>query len=337
MKKISALGYKKILTSIQKQITKTAKNIFQNTTRQKVEMAWNIGQIIDRSLKNKDEKTYGSHLISQLENDTNLSSSVLYKMRNFYQTYPKLPQDNPELNWSHYRILSGIKNSDERKTLEEITKENLWDSHQLQSEIVKLKELEQPFKKLPSKKSEEKIQPSRGKVFTYKIIEIAGSNKKFFDCGFGVFREVNQSLPRDAKIVFVSKKNEKYSLKKSTTSPQQVYTYKAFLKRIVDGDTLHANIDLGFGIWHEAIIRLAKINAYEGKTDEGKKAITEITKILGSAPYFVLKSIKTDIFNRYVADIFLPKNKKDVDLQEIADRGIYLNQMLLDRKVAQVF
>ena len=43
------------------------------------------------------------------------------------------------------------------------------------------------------------------------------------------------------------------------------------------------------------------------------------------------------IFNRYVADIFLPKNQNETDLQKVADFGIYLNQLLLERGLAEVF
>lgn len=45
-----------------------------------------------------------------------------------------------------------------------------------------------------------------------------------------------------------------------------MYEYKARLKRVIDGDTLEMDIDLGFGIWyHGAIVRLKGINAPEKK------------------------------------------------------------------------
>jgi len=347
--------YQKILKQVQLSITQTQNHI----TRDKVVMAWQIGQIIDQALEKKDESTYGKHLFEKLEKDTSISHKVLYKMRGFYQTYPKLPKDDPKLNWSHYRVLSGIKDPSERQALEDLTKENSWDSDELQqqasfakgggtrsvtedfvnknSEFVSPKSPSAADATPPSfSKKAGKIQPTRGKLFTYKIIDVIGSDKKFFDLGFGIFCEVNQPLPRDAKVVLMQGAKPV----KSSAKPKQVYTYKAYLKRIVDGDTIHANIDLGFGMWHEEIIRLAKINAAEAKTDEGLKATDELRKILNSTPFFILKSIKTDIYNRYVADIFLPNlspKGSDPFLQEVADKGIYLNQLLLDLGVAEVF
>ena len=331
---ISAADYKKILGRIQKHISQTEKNIFNSVTRKKVEMAWNIGQVIEKSLIKKDEKTYGAKLMEQLEQDVKISKTVLYKMRNFYKAYPKLPKDDPQLNWSHYRVLAGVKRAEERKYLEGLARENSWDSDELQKEVGGQKEV---VKKAAVKVKSKKIQPTRGKVFIYKIIEIDESGKKMIDCGFKIFREIKEVMPKGAEVVFVSKKSEKYSLKKSDVRPQLVHTYKATVKRVVDGDTLRVNLDLGFGIFHEEIIRLAKVSSLELATDGGKNAKAELTKILQSVPFFILKSIKTDIFNRYVADIFLPQNPKETDLQKIADAGIYLNQLLLDKGLAVVF
>jgi len=349
--KITTSDYQKILKQVQFSLSQAQDKII----RSKVEMSWKVGQIIDRALDKKDEKTYGKHLIEKLEKDVGINETTLYKMRSFYQAYPKLPKDDPKLNWSHYRVLAGIKEKSERKALENLVKENLWSGERLQKEMSERKapfekgggvaraaEGDLKYSEFAKPKSSgatrhllfqrRQIQPNRGVLSTYKILEVVGSNKKFFDCGFGIFWEAKGELPKDAKVVFV----EGSKITKSAAKPQQVYTYKAYLKRLVDGDTIHANIDLGFGIWHEEIIRLAKINAAESKSDEGARSSKELQKIFDSVPFFILKSIKTDIYNRYVCDIFLPQ-KNQTNLQKIADEGIYLNQLLLDRKLVELF
>ena len=45
-----------------------------------------------------------------------------------------------------------------------------------------------------------------------------------------------------------------------------MYTYKAKLDRVVDGDTIDANIDLGFDITIHKRIRLAGIDTPESRT-----------------------------------------------------------------------
>ena len=107
-------------------------------------------------------------------------------MRGFYTRYPKLPKDDARLNWSHYRVLSGIKKADERKALEDLTKENAWNTDELQEEVIRRKTLPAKESNGAKKNAAKKIQPTRGRVFTYKIVEIEGCEKKFFDCGFKV-------------------------------------------------------------------------------------------------------------------------------------------------------
>ncbi|MBP7710051.1 MAG: hypothetical protein KA100_03160 [Rickettsiales bacterium] len=333
MLQIIEKDYQKILKEVQNSIKLAQGKIIRN----KVEMAWQIGRIIETSLPKNQKEKYGQEIIKKLQRDILIDARVLYKMQSLYKAYPKLPKDDARLNWSHYRVLSSIKKADERKVLEDLTKENSWNAAELQEEVTKRNSLPASQPKSVKKNVAKKIQPSRGRVFTYKIVEIEGSNKKFFDCGFKVYREAKERLPHEAEIVLVSDKNEKYLVKKSNVAAPQVYTYKAYLKRVVDGDTLHANIDLGFGIFHEEILRLAKINCAESKSGDGQKAKAALEKIFSEVPFFIVKSIKTDIFNRYVADIFLPKNNNETDLQEVADFGIYLNQLLLDRGLAEVF
>ncbi len=45
-----------------------------------------------------------------------------------------------------------------------------------------------------------------------------------------------------------------------------MYNYNAKCTRVVDGDTIDATIDLGFGVFVAKRIRLAGINAPESRT-----------------------------------------------------------------------
>ena len=57
---------------------------------------------------------------------------------------------------------------------------------------------------------------------------------------------------------------------------KEVYEYTAKLDRVVDGDTIHAWIDLGFDIWHHARIRFYGVDTWESRTrdlEEKKKGL----------------------------------------------------------------
>ncbi len=108
------------------------------------------------------------------------------------------------------------------------------------------------------------------------------------------------------------------------------------MDRVVDGDTIHVTLDLGFKIRHTEILRLAKINAAEAGTAAGKRVTAALVEILKDAPFLIVKTNKTDIYGRYVADVFFGE-KNETDLQKVADSGLYLNQLLLDQKLVELF
>ncbi len=203
-------NYKAILNEIQKLIFQTENNIVRNVTRQKVEMAWKIGKEINKNLFENDKDESGRKLIERLEKDVGIRKTVLYKMRNFYKTYPKIPKDDERLNWSHYRILSEIKKSDERKYLENLVKQNGWNDCDLQEEMNKIKSqlvVKNKVSNLEEKKNlviqkenvVQKITPTRGKLFSYQIVKIEGVADFFFDCGFGVLKKMDVKLPQEVK------------------------------------------------------------------------------------------------------------------------------------------
>ena len=365
---IALNNYSELLIGIKSKIEKTQNDIIKTITRQKLVMAWQIGKAIDEHLSKNPGSGYGKHLLKKLEQDINIATKNLYKMHNFYQTYQTLPQDDDKLNWSHYRILSGIKKDQERQYLEDLTKEQGWGVHRLQEEVVKSKS--NPTNKnegadnqenLPKnnaqnanqKKAPTKLKPERGQLFSYPLIKLEGVGQSCIDLGFNIFKEVGEDLPK-ATIIDVIKKKGGYSFAKSETSPHKFNTYKAYLERVVDGDTIRVTIDLGFATFHREIIRLRGIDAPEIGGKEGKKSCKILQSILKNAPFLIIKTSKIDIYGRYVADVYLPTfsgsellptsfiGQSDGGLptatpQQVADEGIYLNQLLLDKGAARLF
>ena len=74
-----------------------------------------------------------------------------------------------------------------------------------------------------------------------------------------------------------------------------MYEYKARIVKIVDGDTVDVDIDLGFGIWlTDERVRIMGIDTPESRTRDkvekffGKAAKTRLKELLG--PYATLKT-----------------------------------------------
>ncbi|NBV06065.1 MAG: DUF1016 family protein [Proteobacteria bacterium] len=334
---IALKNYKKLLQSVQKIVRETQKNIVENVNREKVVMSWQIGKIIEEHLLENNRAEYGVKFFAELEKDTAISTRVLYQMRSFYRAYPTLPAQESDLSWSHYRSLSSLGSEESRKRLEQLTVAENLGATVLQSKISKIKKQAKERQEQNAVKKITKLSLQRGRLFTYKIVVSPHSGKTLIDCGFNIFSQIKTSLKTDGAVVESVKKNEGFALKKAPAKKRQLHTYKAFLDKVVDGDTLHVTLDLGFKIEHKVILRLAKINAAEIDSDAGKKSAAAVTKILQNVKFLIVKTNKTDVYGRYVADVFFDESAKESDPQKVADKGNYLNQMLLDLGLANNF
>jgi micrococcal nuclease len=97
-----------------------------------------------------------------------------------------------------------------------------------------------------------------------------------------------------------------------------MFTYRAEVIDVKDGDTLVANIDLGFGIWiFKQTFRLAGINTPELKT-EPVKAIAAKNKlkelVLNKRVTLITKKDSKEKYGRWLATILLEEDKNLIDI-----------------------
>lgn len=119
-----------------------------------------------------------------------------------------------------------------------------------------------------------------------------------------------------------------------------MYEYRAKVLRVIDGDTIDVELDLGFKIKVFQRLRFAGINAPETRTldllekAEGFKAKQYvIDKIDEAGGYVVVRTNKTGKFGRYIADIMI-----DIANAEARGNGtqilVSLNEMLVTKGLA---
>lgn len=86
-----------------------------------------------------------------------------------------------------------------------------------------------------------------------------------------------------------------------------LYTYRAEILRVVDGDTIDARIDVGFRMTTEQRLRLLGVNCPEtkGATREAGLAASAYTRsaILGKT--VLIRTAKSDVFGRWLAAVYL--------------------------------
>ena len=114
---------------------------------------------------------------------------------------------------------------------------------------------------------------------------------------------------------------------------QMLFTFKGFVKEIVDGDTPWVNLDLGFNAWACKKVRLRGINAPGIETKAGIKAKDFVVERLGVCEFVMVKTYWRDKINRYLEDIFYKAGEGDVG--KVAQEGVFLNQELLSEGLAR--
>ena len=90
-----------------------------------------------------------------------------------------------------------------------------------------------------------------------------------------------------------------------------MYTYKAEVDRVIDGDTIDAIVDLGFHTFKKVRIRLYDIDAYESRTrdleekEKGLAAKARLIELLeANNNNFILRSKGTGKYGRCLGEIF---------------------------------
>ena len=322
--------YSSLLKQIKQEIAKGLSRAQEAYNRQKLITYWKTGRAISLHLSHyKRSINYGKRLYSRLSQDLGVSQRMLYLITSFYNAYPHFkPSQN--LNWSHYRLLTSIKDEKQRNILEyKASKEN-WSKRALENFIKEDKEKSMSLK--PKIVRHRKLSVFKGRLYTYSIFKADYAKNMLIDCGFDIYHETDvANFP--AKIVQTVRTDIGYKLKKSNATYKHLYTYKAYVKKIIDGDTIWVIVDCGFKTWVHQKIRFRGINAPGITTKKGTEAFKFVSKELKGLPFIIIKSHGRDKYGRYLADIFYLKGEEDP--QSVLNKGLFLNQRLLDEGLAE--
>jgi endonuclease YncB( thermonuclease family) len=318
---------------------------------------WLIGERIVQVEQNGAIRAqYGSRLLENLSRDISFknpkgfSVSHLRTMRKFYLTHQK-QQPAAELSWSHYQLLLKIKDDEKRRNFERQALEKGWSKRILKNVILKesldvdesLKTSPEPQPQAPLEAPLNKLNIQRGLLQHHplKNVKISSENPGLaVDCGFSNYHPLSTGKMKelqegDVVQVFEKHKKKGFKFKKVEVSASSCFTYKGFVERVIDGDTLLINIECGFGFWTRQRIRLKGINSPEIDSLEGQRARQFVEIKLKDLSFVLIKTYKNDKYDRYLADIFYLPGEQDPKI--VSEKGHFLNQELLDTGHAMFF
>jgi|TARA_A200000159_G_scaffold34132_1_gene30715 micrococcal nuclease len=105
-----------------------------------------------------------------------------------------------------------------------------------------------------------------------------------------------------------------------------MYRYKVNIVKVVDGDTVDVDIDLGFGmVYKKQRVRMLGIDTPESRTRDlvekkfGKASKKHLKTILEEAESIELVSHDKGKFGRILGDLFIGSNETSVNQQMILD------------------
>ncbi len=309
--------YEQLLSAIRHVRAESEARVEQAVEAEKVREAWETGKLIDRHVLGHQRADYGQQVLARLARDLGTSDTELGYMLQFARTYP-IYRPAGKLSWSHYQSLMALNDPEERKEVAEKAAAEGWGRDRVREEVKKRKAKNaETIAPLP------KIAARAGKVGLYRIVKADGGpyqGELVIDLGFSnYYKPAGKFSFKEGELVTRTDGSTLQSAQNASAS--DLYTYNAYVTRVLDGDTVSAIVDLGFGITTVQILRLRGIDAPEIESAEGKEAkIFLESQVTRPTPQVLIRSIKSDKYDRYLADVF--KN------------GEYVNQKLVDGKFA---
>ncbi|MFH1800207.1 MAG: DUF1016 N-terminal domain-containing protein [Candidatus Omnitrophota bacterium] len=364
---VQVTTYDELRRAISETRAASRKRVEQAVEQERVREAWEIGRLIDAHvLQHKERAGYDRQVLVRLAKDLGTSKTELYYMLEFARAYPIFPLTG-KLSWSHYRDLLSVNDAKEREAIAEQAAQNKWTQKEVRQAVRKAKGVRKE-----DSGSEEQLLPSEpGKPGTYRVILAkAGpyAGKLALDLGFSNYVSLSSVTASPGKFkegdIVTSSQDSKGGYKLlaiGSGSEFLLYTYNAYVYEVLDGDTIEAVVDLGFGFVTTQTLRLRGIDAPEIATADGMEAKQTLEKMLGMAEgvrsaatgeapsrdtvprtpcgeKILIKTVKSDKYDRYLADIFYPPPQKagrSNPPSSVADMDyVYVNQKLVDEGLA---
>lgn len=327
--------YNQLKAQIAEIVTTGRERARQAVEQEKVRTCWEVGRLLhEHLLEFKERADYGGQLLKRLYEELEIGERRLYEMLEFYRRFPIL-RASAKLTFSHYVKLLSQGESRARDFYLDRVEEDGWSVRQLEqaikTEIFELAEAEEVREKRPAAL----FRARRGRLHTYQLVEVQGRLQ--LDLGFGICfaapLEGLEGISKEAMVASVQS-GEGYEFAVGSTR-RRLYTYRAVVREVIDGDTLWAEIDCGFGVWTRQKLRLRGIDVPERSTAGGWQAQSFVRETLRQVDFALVTISRPDKYDRYLADLFyLPG---EVDPGRVAVEGRCLNQELLSRGLAELF
>ncbi len=329
--------YDELVKAIRGARAESRERVERAVERERVREAWEIGRLIDTHiLQHKERADYGTGLLKRLAIDLEMSRTELSYMLQFARAYPVFPSTEA-LSWGDYRELLALNDAEQRNALALEASKKQWSQKEIREAVRRVKAKLGGGASDVEESAPETLTPlEMGQAGTYRVIlaktgPFAG--ELALDLGFSNYYRISALVGNDVSDFrtgdIVSFEGDAYRILEAASKKgdfSRLYTYKAWVNRVLDGDTIETVVDLGFGITTVQTLRLRGIDAPEVRSSSGREAKEFVEGILPSGTQVFIKTTRSDKYDRYLVDIFVT----DADSGE--DK--FLNGVLLEKGFA---
>jgi endonuclease YncB( thermonuclease family) len=302
-----------------------------------IDFAWvqtyhETGRLIHCHVLLKKRADYGAQVIPQLAKDTGASERRLYECKQFYCRFPILRQV-AELGWNRGRLLSQVADATERKTLTTQAVKNDWSSTEIMQRVRSLNAASNGADDAIDISSVELLEPKRGTPGLHPIVD--RGDGAAVDLGFKLYRSLDTGAARlrpykAGDIVRFASDGGVRRVDGATKD--ELFTYAATIRRVVDGDTLAVALTVAPGITLELKLRLRGLDCPEMSTAAGRAAKRFVDELVHAGDEVVISTTKPDKYDRYLADVFLrPAVSDKLKAKSLEPKAeVFLNNALLE-------
>ncbi len=304
--------------------------------RRDIESAWvrtyhEIGRLIQEHLLLKQARaSYGARTYQQLAAHTKVSRRVLYECAQFYRCFP-IVRPAAQLTWTHYQLLCQVDDVKQRAALvAEVTRKGL-PTIELKTRVRSLNTTLELAAGPSARLEPELLTARRGIPERFRVVPQDAA--LCVDLGFKLYLPLSpaQARYRTAdEIVAVA--SDGTIRRADEARPSDLYTYRASVRRVIDGDTLEIAVALPHVTLREKL-RLRGLDCPELDTAEGQAARLAVEALVRSATAVTIYTTKPDKYDRYLADVYFAMG----DGAEVYLNNHLLTQGLAERKDAWDF
>lgn len=280
--------------------------------RRRIEEAWvrtyhETGRLIaGHLLLNKARADYGAEVFTRLAAETQISKRVLYECVQFYRCFP-IVRPGAQLSWAQYRLLCQVENPALRTALVAEVSRRALKKADLESRVRALNAtlaapVEDASPAPPASGLVKLLRPRRGTPGVFRVV--ARGSGPAVDIGFKFYLPLSDADQRRfSPGTFVRWAEAAWRAADDATTAD-LFTYRAAVQRVVDGDTLVVTLALPPGEMDEKL-RLRGLDCPEIDTPEGKAAKRFVDVQLLEAVEAIVATAKVDKYDRYLADVFV--------------------------------